>query len=418
MRLACALLLVGLTGVTGTASAQKGEPAIKAEAERRNRKANELYQQGRFEEALRLYQAAFDLRPDPRYLFNVGLAREKTFDYEGCVVAFEAFLQQQGTAADVRKQAEERIGACRERTTIPVRFTSAPTNAAVYLGEGDARVLKGRTPQELPLAPGSYLVTMELQGYVARKDTITVEPGKRPQVDFVLDKLSSLRIEVDPAGARVKIDDLAWEAAPVSREVTPGTHQVKIEKAGHERAVRELKVEPGQEVSLVLSLRPEMRVRNLSLRTTRGVAGARVKIDGRDGGPAPLRRRIAPGSHHLVIEAPGRIPFSDDITVPEDRDLDLLVHLEAQRSRRSRIVTGVILGAAILAAVTGGVYGILSLRDDADFSDSPDPMLRDQGEMHAERADIAFTTSAVLTGSAILHWWLTSPSESRVEVVY
>src|SRR5688572_27979405 len=117
MRVVCALLLVA---AAGAASAQKSDDAIKAEAERRNRRANELYQQGRFEEALRLYQAAFDLRRDPRYLFNVGLAREKTFDYEGCVVAFEQFLEQAGTAPEVRKQAEERIGACRQRTTIPV----------------------------------------------------------------------------------------------------------------------------------------------------------------------------------------------------------------------------------------------------------------------------------------------------------
>lgn len=406
----CALLVLF---VSGAAFAQ----GIKGEAERRNRNGNQLYNQGRFEEALRLYQAAFDLHPDPRFLFNVGLAREKTFDYEGCVLAFERFLAGEA-APDVKKKAEERLEACRERTTIPVRFTSAPTNAAVYLGEGDTRALKGRTPQELALAPGTYAVTMELSGYVPKKDSVTVEPGKRPQVDFVLDKLSSLRIEVDPAGARVKIDDLPWEAAPVTREVTPGTHQVQVEKEGHERSARELKVEPGQEVSLVLSLRPQQRVRNLALRLPDTVAGARVKIDGRDRGAPPLRNQVGPGSHRLVIEAPGRLPYADDITIPEDRDLTLMVHLEAQRSRRSRIITGVMLGGAALAAVAGGVYGVMSLVDQSSFEDDPDPTLRDMGELHAERADIAFATSAVLAGSALLHWWLTSPDESRVEVVY
>ena len=415
MRLAWVLVVVASSA---TAHAQKGEAGIKAEAERRNRKANELYNGGRFEEALRLYQAAYDLHPEPRFLFNIGLAREKTFDYEGCLLAIEEFLEKGQPNEDVKKKAQERLDACRERTTIPVRFTSAPTNSAVFLGEGDARSLKGRTPQELALAPGTYVVTMELSGYVPKKDTITVEPGKRPQVDFVLDKLSSLRIEVDPAGARVKIDDLAWEAAPVTREVLPGTHQVQVEKEGHERSVREVKVEPGQEVSLVLSLRQEMRARNLTLRTRAAIAGARVKIDGKLGGTPPLRRQIAPGSHRLEIDAPGHIPFQDDITVPEDRDLQLLVHLEAQRSRRNRIVTGVILGGAIMAAVTGGIYGLLSLQDQSDFDSDPDPTLRDEGETHAERADIAFATSAVLAGSAVLWWWLTTPEQSKVEVVY
>ena len=415
-------LLLGAGAAQAQAQPQKPKPGaadLRPEAERRNQKGNQLYQQGRFEEALRVYQAAYDLLPEPRFLFNVGLAREKTFDYEGCVVAFREYLKQAGDAAKaVRTQAQERHDACLEKTEIPVRFTSAPTNAAVYLGEGDARVLKGRTPQDLALPPGTYLVTMELQGYVTRKDSVTVEPGKRPQVDFVLDKLSSLRIEVDPSGAKVRVDELPWEAAPVTRELMPGTHRVQVEKEGHDRYDHEVKVEPGREVSLVLSLRPLPRIRVLSLRTRESVTGARVRIDGKEDGPPPLRRQIGPGSHRLEVAAPGHFPLADDVTVPEDRDLTLLVHLEPVRSRRNKLVAAGLLGAAVVAAGVGGVYGIMSLRDQSSFESDPNPMLSDRGERRAERADLAFASSAVLAGSAVLFYWLTTPSKSNVEVVY
>lgn len=395
---------------------------LKAESERRNRRATALYEQGRYEEALKLYQAAYDLHPEPRYLFNIGLAREKVFDYEGCAVAFRRFLRDASDVAeDVRQKAEERAAACRERAQIPVRFTSAPTNAAIFIIEGGAeggkKVRKGRTPQELQLGPGTYEVLMELAGYMPHRETITVEPGERPQVDFVLDKLSKLRIEVDPAGAKVKIDDLDWEAAPATREVTPGVHLVQVVKDGYQPETREVRVEPGAEVSLVLSLRPLPRIRTLSIRTSSDVPAA-VTIDGRASGQAPVTASVGPGTHRLEIAAPGRLPYAGDVSVPEDRDLELLVHLEPVRSRRDRLIVWSLGGAAGAAAVVGGVFGLLALQDQAAFRDDPSPELERRGEQRAETADVLFGTALVLGGGALLYHWLTTPDPSTARVVY
>lgn len=414
-----ALLVLALVSAAPTALAQS-TAALRAEAERRNARGNQLYQAGRYEEALRAYQAAHALHPDARYVFNSGLAREKIFDYVGCALAFRQFLAEAGDIdAAARAKAEQRLSACRERARIPVRFTSAPTNAGIYVGEGENRRLVGRTPQTVDLAPGRYVVTMELAGYVPRSDTIDVELGDAsPQVDYVLDKLSSLRIEVDPAGARVKIDDFDWESAPAKREVRPGTHQVWIQKAGYIPVTREIKVEPGAEVSLVLSLQPLPRVRRLSLRPSAPVPAARVRIDGQDGGGFPVTRRVSPGSHRVEISAPGRIPFARDIAIPEDRDLRLVVHLEPERSRRDRLIVWGLAGGSGVAAVVGAVYGALALRDQARFADDPNPMLERQGEDRAEKADVWFATAAVLGGGAALYYWLTSPGESTARVEY
>lgn len=413
--LAAAVVLLSIAA--GTAGAQ--EAKLRAEAERRNRRASELYAAGRYEEALQTYQAAYDLYPEPKYLFNIGLAREKTFDYEGCALAFQQFLGVAPEAGeDVRRQAEERRAACVQRAQIPVRITSAPTNAAIYVGEGEARTLLGRTPLELKLGPGEYTVGMELAGYVPRTEQIAVEIGKRPQIDFVLEKLSSLRIEVDPAGARVKIDDFEWESAPTTREIAAGTHRVQVVKDGYQPASREVKVEAGQEVSLVMALQPLPQIRKLALRTRKPVAGVEVRLDGRPVAAPPVALEVSPGSHRLEVRAPGRLPFARDITVPPDRDLRLALHLEPVRSRRDQLVVWSLAGAAGGAALVGGIFGVLSLQDDEAFAKDPSPALQERGEGRAEMADAWFVTAAVLGGGAALYWFITTPRDSRAGVEY
>jgi hypothetical protein len=415
-----ALLPAGLAGAPAPARAQEAPAAggdrsaqdrlaerarWRPEAERRNKRGNELYDQGRFDLALSMYQAAYDLYPDPRYLFNVGLAREKMFDFEECAVAFARFLDESDrTAQDVRRQAEGRRAACRERTVVAVRVTSAPSNAGIWIGEGETRTLRGRTPQEIGLPPGTYLVTAELQGYSSQSQPITIEPGSRPQVDFVLEKLSTLRVEADPAGARVKIGDLPWEGAPVTREILPGRHEVRVEKDGYLPATREVTVAPGLEVSLVLSLRARPRIRSLTIRADVPAEGAQVRIDGVPAGRAPASRQIRPGPHRVEVAAAGHLPFVDDITVPDDRDLGLRVRLTPERTQRNRTVFWGLAGGAGAAATVGGIYGGLALSDQAAFKRDPSVPLRDRGDARARTADAWFGGAVVLgLGAAAWH---------------
>ncbi len=411
-----ALLLFAIVAGSLIASPRAhADERLRAEAERRNKMASRYYQEGRYESALQLYQSAYDLVPDPKFLFNIALAKEKTFDYEGCTLAFQEYLERtrDDTGAAARDTARTRLEHCLSRTVIPVRFTSVPTNAAIYIGQGPDKALRGRTPQELELAPGQHHVTVELPGYVTQEQDIQVEVGKRPRPDFVLEKLSSLTVEVDPSGARVKVDDSAWQPAPMTRQVRAGVHLVKVQKKGYEPARREVKVEAGREVSLVLSLRPLPNIRKLAISTRLDFGPTRVEVDGEPAGAAPVEARLSPGRHQIRVTAPGRLPYHEKIQLPEDRDLRLLVDLRPRRSKRSRYAVWGLVGATGLAAAVGSTYGILALSDQAEFNDDKtDAALHARGERRAERADLWLGSAAILAAGTVLYYYLSRPEPS------
>lgn len=412
--LAVAVSLV-LAPTVGRAQNTVLNPQFRPEAERRNRRARAFYDQGRFEQALQLFQAAYDLYPEPRFLFNIGLAREKTFDYEGCATTFGRFVREATREPDdVRRQAAERLKLCHDRAEVPVRLTSAPSNAAIFIGEGANRVLRGRTPVELKLNPGTHVFTAEMPGFIATSQSVTVAPGERPQLDFVLEKLSTLRVEVDPAGAQVQIDDAPPEPAPAVREVQKGTHKVRVTKEGYEPVRRDVNVEGGREVSLVLSLRGLARPRQLAVRTD--APRALVRLDGLPVGFAPTTAPVRPGNHRVRVTAHGRVTYEGELTIPDDRDLLLKVRLEPRRSRANRVVFWSLLGTAAAAGVIGSVYGLAALDDESGFSTDPSVAASARGEHRAESADLWFAIGGVLGGGALAWHFLTIPGDSTSEL--
>jgi len=404
-----------LSLLMGHAAYAEPSGKVLAEAQRRFSKGNRLYQDGHYEQALRLYIAAYELLPSPDILFNIGLAREKVLDYEGCALSLQQYLEDTApadTSSTARQRATKRLEGCLARAEIPVKVSSIPPGAAIVLGEGESAVFRGRTPSEFKLAPGTYQVAVELPGYVPLSQKIKVEVGVRRQVDFPLEKLSSLGIEADVSGAWVSIDDGKAEPAPHRAELRAGRYRVSVFKEGHHEVKREVRIEPGDRSTLMVTLPPKPVLRTLSLRSE--PPGA-VTIDGEPAGQTPLTHKAKAGDHDLSVTAPGRVPFSGSIALQEDRDLALVVRLPPVRTRGNRAVFWSLIGGAGATATAGALYGLLALGDESDYGDTPTLDLADRGSSRARRADYLFATAAVLVGGAILYRILTRPSASRAE---
>ncbi len=410
-RLTCVLLSLLL----GHAALAEPDRGVLTEAQRRFSKGNRLYQDGHYEQALRLYIAAYELLPSPDILFNIGLAREKILDYEGCAVAMQKFLKETASSnlsKAARERATQRLQGCTARAEIPVKVSSIPPGAAIVLGEGKSATFRGRTPSEFKLTPGSYHVAVELPGYVPMAQDVSVEVGVRSQVDFPLEKLSSLSVEADVSGASVVIDDGEPQPAPYRAELRAGRYQVRVFKEGYNDVRREVRIEPGDRSTLMVTLPPKPVHRTLALRSS--PPGA-VKLDDTALGQTPVTQELEAGQHHVSVSAPGRIPFADTIEIHQDRDLKLLVHLSPTRSRANKAVFWGLLGTATVAAAAGSVFGLLALRDESDYDNVPTLSLADQGNSRARRADICFVTAAVLAGGALAYRIMTRPPASRSE---
>ncbi|MBI5481769.1 MAG: serine/threonine protein kinase [Deltaproteobacteria bacterium] len=128
-------------------------------------------------------------------------------------VALAQFLKAP-TSRDKAEQAAQRLENCRARATIPVRVSSMPPSAAVYLVSGGQRSLRGRTPTRLELQPGTFELRVEHPGYQGHTQKVVVEIGTRPDVDFTLERLSALRVEAETRRAATRTPPTGSGSAP------------------------------------------------------------------------------------------------------------------------------------------------------------------------------------------------------------
>jgi hypothetical protein len=401
---------LAIIALAAHASAAVAGPRETAEAARRVAQGNKLYQDGRYDDALRLYLAAYDLMPKADTLFNIGLAHEKTLNFEQCALAFRRYLEE-GKDDAARERAIEREKLCAERAQIPVKLSSIPPGAAVSIATGGAALtFRGRTPTQLELAPATYKVRVEMPGYVAMEQSVVVDAGARPEVDFPLEKLSSLSIEADVAGATVEIDGGKPEPAPARRELRAGVYKVRLKKPGHKDVSREVAIGAGEQATLVVSLPPLPAERVLNLTAPRG---ADVRIDGE---VVSRVVRLTAGEHAVEARAPRHRSFSGRVTIPADRGDALAIDLAPHRSIGQRIALGASIGASATAAIGSAVYGSMALDAQRDYERTPSLALADRGETYARRSDALTAVAIVGVATAVVVWWATRPGRSRVEV--
>jgi len=102
-RLVLALLLMFLA----TNVAYANDPATRA-AKRFYDRGEKLFALGKFDEALEEYQKAYDAKPLPDFLFNIGQCYRNLGDYDAAIFSFKKFLKLDPDAEN-REQVEEYI---------------------------------------------------------------------------------------------------------------------------------------------------------------------------------------------------------------------------------------------------------------------------------------------------------------------
>jgi hypothetical protein len=383
-------------------------------AKHRLAQGNQLYEEGKYDEALHSYMAAYDLLPSPDILFNVGLADEKVLRYEDCAMNLKKFLDSNPPEGDVKERASQRMEVCRSKTTVPVKITSIPPGAAISLARGPAAAtFRGRTPTDLDLPPDKYTISVALPGYLPMSQPVDVDVGARPEIDFPLEKLSTLEIAADQPGATVQIGDLPPGPAPLKKELRAGTYSIVITKPGFQDIRRDVQVEAGQQARLELALSPTPILKRFALRAD--APGALAAIDGGAPEPLPIERTLKAGPHRVEVRGAGHIPFARDVTVTGTSDLDLRVHLARPRTRSESAIVWGLAGLAGILAGTGAVYGAMALSDHGAFDSMPSLQLAQRGEGRAARADGLFVSAAFVGIAALVVELATSPGSSTIE---
>lgn len=206
-------LMAGLLVCT-PAFAQGPDKATAAKVLRLVKDANDEFDRGEFDDALELYQEAYNLYPDPVLLYRIGLSADKHGDARRAVVAYQAFVDAAKSDDATAQKVAERVREL--KATIPPRvtITSDPAGADIYIGSIDEPSL-GQTPGAFDLPEGEVLVVVRLEGYRLEKQTLTLQNGDEQKIGMKLVKLKRLAGDdtvpdpVDP-GSGFPLGTIGW----------------------------------------------------------------------------------------------------------------------------------------------------------------------------------------------------------------
>jgi hypothetical protein len=193
--------------------------------------------------------------------------------------------------------------------------------------------------------------------------------------------------------------------------VEPGTHVVHVSAAGYIPVERKVPVHAGASETIDVDLQPKPA--RVAI-TTDG--GARITVDGREVGLAPLPAfDVAPGKHLLAVAANGRELAGRELDVVRGQELTLAVPLV--RTTRRKLVPYVVGGASVATVLCLTSVGLAFYYQHAAQDDHQKLMAGDQssGPYNDYNSDKdwrdrhvigAWTTGGLAIGLGLTAAWL------------
>jgi hypothetical protein len=175
--------------------------------------------------------------------------------------------------------------------------------------------------------------------------------------------LVSLTVACATTGASVLVDGELVGATPLDLPVpvAPGEHTLKVSKPGYAPFLDAFSTGGRTEVKIELELQPVSGV----VHVKSDVAGARVMLDGRYVGEAPLDVDVEVGSHAVRLVKGGYREFERRVATVAGQEVELAAHLDElppelnpyrpapprkQRWYEKRWVWFAVAGGAVVAA--------------------------------------------------------------------
>lgn len=425
-----------------------------------------LYLAGKYAEAASVFEEAYERYPYSAFLFNAGVAYEKSGALALAVQRFRRYLEVDTDAPDA-ESVRQRVSLLDEKLTreqeglgaagsdsaadsvmkslvlVETQPSGAPlsifmrsdTHAAPYLqgapNTGWTLVKRAESPVSLALAVGRYHVVVDkFQDFNISEADIDVFPGHVHHFKANLSQgafMAFLRVTSNVEGAYIflekpKPETRPWGRAPFGELVPAGQQTVWVQAPGYEPQRRDLQLKHGEQQELSIGLK---RVGFGFLRITGTAPKIEVFVDGISVGvwerkQVPLELRLAAGTHLLRVESEDRKPFEGFAQVPGGQILS--VRAVMQRTYpRTAAWTQAILGAAFLGGAT--YLGLQSNRLDSDLRrdarlgilDAEDERIA-RGRWFAIGADAGFVLGGTLGILSVYNFVKDPLPESRVEL--
>ncbi len=454
------LAIFSILGAFG-ASARAQDASLK-KAQEAFDQAQVEYLQGDYDKAADGFKAAYDARPFPQFLYNIGAAYhmkgKKNADadaYGKAVEYYQRYLTEDPQAADKDKVTksitvlQSEIERLKKAGTTAKPEEKAPSADVQKLGDVQVRGLMviesepqgasiyidGKDKGEVAKTPwsgsmtGEHTYLVEKRGYKSKEGRIAPDPSKLLVLEIVLseeDYLGWVEIKSNVPGADVYLDDKSVGAigkTPYSGNFKPGKHTFYVSADGYDEFTQQIEVFAGEAATVDAQLKGSP-VGYLNLRGL-GIEHSEILLDGKTlCERGPCRKPVKEGSHTVTVRRSGYKPYTTRVDVQARTEISVRTQLARQPGRGDAIAA--YIAAAVFAG--GGIYlgkQSKNIEDDikADIAsgnpppDDHDPRIM-RGKIYAWAADGAFAVSGIVALTAIYYTFREkgSPSMGQIDV--
>lgn len=173
------------------------------------------------------------------------------------------------------------------------------------------------------------------------------------------DAPARLIVSTDAPAATARIDDGEARPIPATFQLDPGPRRLTVTAPQHQPRTINTTAVAGSTVALNVTLTPEPGALTID-----APPGARVEIDGRSLGPAPLPPvSLPPGRHRVVVVQAGRVPFVQTLALDRAQAVTITAPLEVTGQR---IAAGSLYAVAGALAIGAGVAAGFALDAQSD----------------------------------------------------
>ena len=153
--------------------------------------ANDEFDRGEYVDALRLYQKAYSLYPEPVLLYRIGLAAEKAGQTRLAIDSYQQFVEAAPEGDATAEKTAQHIVEL--KASLPPRLTvqSNPPGAEIFLNTMTGEPV-GVTPVTVEVPTGEQVVHVRLEGYRVAKETVELKGGEDKTISLELSPLKRL----------------------------------------------------------------------------------------------------------------------------------------------------------------------------------------------------------------------------------
>ena len=168
-----------------TASAQDKDADNKAAAKEHWSRGTSFYDLGRYDQAITEFEAAYQLKNDPAFLYNLAQAYRMAGKHERAVHFYKTYLRYVPKApnrADIEEKIKtgEQLAAQQSAGTLPPPTTTTPPPTTTTPPPGQTTPPPGGELGAVPTPPGELPPVEALPpGYMPPATATTVDPGRK-----------------------------------------------------------------------------------------------------------------------------------------------------------------------------------------------------------------------------------------------